>query len=168
MFPEWAEFEVKVTVDKDRERRRLQELEKESFKNGFGDLSFQETDDAFKALYPEAEEERKITLLFLWLFAYNDTFGGRQPGPAPECPAEVVERHLFVIDEICQRSTDRLVLAELHREAGRFEECLKVVGEPIEDNPFLELSVRQQIIVNAKQGETDVFELKLFCVKGVL
>ena len=159
LFPEMTGFDVKLTVDKDRERKRMEEIEREAFENGFGELSFEEMDEAFKALYPTAVEDRKRTLLLMWLISYNDVFGGRQQKPGPECPEDVVERHLYVIDELCQRLTDRLVLAELHREAGRFEECLKIIGDPIEDNPFLEHAVRQQIIAKAKQGETVVFEL---------
>lgn len=97
----------------------------------------------------------------MWLFAFNDTYGGRQDGPAPECPQSVLERRKFVVDELCQRFAGaNLVVAELHREMGDFDECIRIAGEPTKEaDACLARIVSNQIIAHAEAKETDVFKL---------
>ena len=157
----WPGDAGNATICEKKDRRRQWERWKEANANGFGDLSFEEMDAAFSLLYPEFESKRQQTLLFMWLFSYNDTYGGRQEGPAPECPQGILERHRFVADELLRRFEGAsLLLAELHREMGEFEECIRIAGESsLEAAPGLAKIVSQQIIEHAKAGETDVFPL---------
>ena len=96
-------------------------------------------------------------LLFMWLYSFNDTFGGRQMGNTPDCPPAVLERRKFVVEELCQRiEGSNLLLAELHREMGDFEACIRIA-----DTLKLEKTIKpsEQIIAHAKAGDTNVFRL---------
>lgn len=163
--PIWASSRIETEPDeKEKERMRsVKKCQDEAWKNGFGDLSFEETDEAFSALYQQAEEERQTTLLFLWLFSYNDRFGGRKQGHPEDCPDETQQRFNFVAEELCERFKDnRILAAELHREMGDFEGCVDIAGEFLwvvnPDNPHLG-DVARQIIEHAKAGDREVFVL---------
>ena len=130
--------------------------------NGYGELSFEETDEAFTVLYPSSDDDRKSSLLFLWLFAYNDKYGGRQGKPAA-CPESIKNRHRMVADELCAMYPEnKLLVCELLRETGRFEECI-TAARPLlwminSEMPY-QSSLARQIINHAKAGDTSVFEL---------
>ena len=133
-----------------------------SWGNGYGELSFEETDEAFTVLYPSSDDERKSSLLFLWLFAYNDKYGGRQENPAA-CPESIKVRHRMVADALCAMYPENtLLVCELLRETGRFEESIKAARPLLlminPEMPYLS-SLAKQIIDHAKVGDTSVFEL---------
>ena len=158
---DWPGDAGNATVSETKDRKRYWERWKEANANGFGDLSFEEMDAAFGALYPSADKPGRQTLLFMWLFAYNGTYGGRQDGPAPECDPGILERRKFVVDELCRRFEGAsLLIAELRREIGDFEASIRIAGEPSpEVAPGLARIIGSQIIAHAKAGETDVFPL---------
>lgn len=87
--------------------------------------------------------------------------GGRQDGPAPECPQSILERRKFVVDELCRRfAGSSLLVAELHREMGDFDECIRIANEPTEEaDTRLAQIVSIQIIAHAKAKDTAVFKL---------
>ena len=158
---DWPGDAGNVTISEKKDRKRYWKRWEEANANGFGNLSFEEMDAAFGELYTSADVKRQQTLLFMWLFSFNDTYGGRQKEPAPECPPSVLERRKFVVDELCRRFEGAsLLVSELHREMGDFEESIRIAGEPSPDvAPGLAKIISEQIIAHAKAGETDVFEL---------
>lgn len=161
-WDDWPGDAGNATISEKKDKRRERERWKEASANGFGNLSFEEMDAAFDALYTSAESKRQQTLLFMWLFAFNDTYGGRQNGSAPEFPQGILERRRFVVDELCRRFEGAsLLLAELHREMGDFEESIRIAGEPTpEVAPGLAKIIGEQIIEYAKAGVTDVFPVQ--------
>ena len=158
---DWPGDAGNVTISEKKDRKRDWERWKEANANGFGELSFEEMDAAFSELYASADVKRQQTLLFMWLFSFNDTYGGRQKGPAPECPKSFLERRKFVVDELCRRFEGAsLLLSELHREMGDFEESIRIAGEPSpEVAPGLAKIISEQIIAHAKARETNVFKV---------
>lgn len=130
--------------------------------HGFGDLSFEETDEAFTALFASADEEKKSVLLFLWLFSYNDRYGGRNGVPVG-CPEEIKNRHREVADALCTLYPENtLLVAELLRETGRFRQCIdtaKPLLWSIDPDKVYLGTVAGQIISHAEAGDTSVFEL---------
>ena len=158
---EWPGDAGSATISEVKDRRRNWERWKDANANGFGVLSFEEMDAAFSELFSLADTNRQQTLLFMWLFAFNDTYGGRQDGPAPECPQSVLERRKFVVNELCRRCKGAsLLLAELHREMGEFDECIRIAGEPVQEmDASLARIVSCQIIAHAEAKETAVFKL---------
>jgi len=161
LFPEQTGHAEKTALSGESEQKRLYEIQKEAYTNGFGDLSFKEMDKAFQALYPQAEvKERRADLLFLWLFSYNDMFGGRQEGSAPACSPEICDRHRYVLEELCRMyESDRIFVAELHRELGDFDGCIRIAKKPMDGDPYHNQIIRSQIIDMAEMGKTDVFEV---------
>lgn len=101
--------------------------EEESFSFDFGNLSFEQTDKAFEELYDEKlEEEYKMQLLFLWLYRYNDKYGGREgENCSDRCPKPIAERHKAIVNTLLDHQADNVLLcAELHREMGEFDKCM--------------------------------------------
>ena len=162
---DWTGDAGNATISENKDKRRNWERWKDANANGFGALSFEEMDAAFGELYSLADTNRQQTLLFMWLFAFNDTYGGRQDGPAPECPQSVLERRKSVVEELCRRfEGSSLLLSELHREMGDFEESIRIAGQPSpEGPPALVKIVSEQIIAHAKAKDTAVFELMFPC-----
>ncbi len=158
---EWPGDAGSATISEVKDRRRQWERWKDANANGFGVLSFDEMDAAFSELFSLADTNRQQTLLFMWLFAFNDTYGGRQDGPASECPPSILERRKLVVDELCRRfEGSNLLVSELHREIGDFEECIRIAGKPSpEVAPGLAKIISEQIIAHAKAEDTNVFGL---------
>lgn len=53
-----------------------------------------------------------------------------------------------------------MLVSELHREIGDFEECIRIAGKPSpEVAPGLAKIISEQIIAHAKAEDTNVFEL---------
>lgn len=158
---EWPGDAGNATISEVKDPKRKWDRWNEASANGFGELSFPEMDAAFGELFSSADVKRQRTLLFMWLYSFNDTFGGRQDGPAQECPQGVMERRRFVVDEICQRFEGKsLLVAELHREMGEFDECIRIACEDANeaDNNWIRM-IRSQIVAHAEARETAVFPL---------
>ena len=158
---DWPGDAGNVTISEKKDKRREWDRWKEASANHFGELTFEEMDAAFGNLYASADVKRQQTLLFMWLFAFNDTYGGRLEEPAPKCPQGILERRKFVVGELCRRFEGAsLLLAELHREMGDFEACIRIAGEPTpEVAPVMAKIISEQIIAHAKERDTAVFEL---------
>ncbi len=159
--PEWPGDAGSATISEVKDRRRNWERWKEANANGFGELSFEEMDAAFSELFTSASVDCQRTLLFMWLFAFNDIYGGRQDGPAPEYLQSILERRKFVVDELCRRFAGAsLLVAELHREMGDFDECIRIADQPTDEaDARLAHIVSTQIIAHAKAKDTAVFKL---------
>jgi hypothetical protein len=128
-------------------------------RNGFGVLSFEETDEAFDTLFEDTlPEVKKHELLFLWLFCFNDTFNGRgKDGRAPT--AELLAKQKTVLRLLISMFPDNgLFVCELHRELGEFEECLKVARGLSGQDDFA-ASVLRQIVAHAEAHDRRVFAI---------
>lgn len=136
---------------------------KEAKKNGFGELTFKQVDAAYSALYrPELPAERKNELLFMWLFAYNDEFVGRSMFYIPEeCPTSIQARHEDVLERLMELNPENtLLVGELCRELGRFDECERRLA-PLAEGEGDEAAVARQILEQARAGNDKVFEIVL-------
>ena len=133
----------------------------ESFSFDFGNLSFEQTNDAFDELYNEKlEEGYKMQLLFLWLYKYNDKYGGREGENCPErCPESMTERRAAIVDTLldCQ-ANNVLLCAELYREIGEFDKCIEL-ATPLADGEDFSAEVARKFIEHAKKHDTLVFQL---------
>lgn len=150
----------RATVDHDvpanKEERALW---LEADRNWFGDLSFEETDEAFDALYGDTlPEVKKCELLSLWLFSFNDAFNGRgKDGRTPT--EELFAKQKRVLGELISKFPDNGVfICELHRELGEFDECLKVAGGLSGLDDFA-ASVLRQIVAHAEANDRRVFAI---------
>lgn len=147
---------MKHDVPANKEERPIWE---EADRNWFGELSFEETDGAFDALYGDTlPEVKKCELLSLWLYSFNDTFNGR--GKDSRTPTEaLLAKQDKVLKKLISMFPDNgLFVCELHRELGEFEECLKVASELPEMEGFA-ATVLQQIVAHAKAQDRTVFAI---------
>ena len=142
-------------------RSKWKPIEEDVHRNHFGELTFEQTDAAFDELYTDnLSDERKNQLLFLWLFKYNDVFGGRQEdGNATVCPASISAKRMSIMRKLidCNGGND-LFVAELYRELGQFDKCIEIVA-PIaagDDNGAI---VAKQFMKQAEIGNSRVFPL---------
>ena len=133
----------------------------ESFSFDFGNLSFEQTNDAFDELYNEKlEEGYKMQLLFMWLYKYNDKYGGREGESCTEsCPESIAARRASIVDDLLDRQANNVLLcAELHREIGEFDKCIEL-ATPLADGEDFSAEVARQFIEHAKKHDTRVFQL---------
>lgn len=142
-------------------RAKWKPIEEDVHRNHFGELTFEQTDQAFDELFmDDLSDERKNQLLFLWLFKYNDVFGGRQEGGnATVCTASISAKRMSVLRMLidCNDGND-LFVAELYRELGQFDKCIEIVA-PIaagDDNGAI---VAKQFMKQAEIGNSRVFPL---------
>ena len=148
----------------DRKRAIRDEVDE----NGFGELSFQEADEAFRTLYSKRlRRKRRRLLLFTWLFKFNDEFGGRETfkDPSPEILAqrEIVVKHII---RMCP--FNRLLIAELHREMGHFKKCIAILRcFPLWPGLTKAFTARQ-IRAYAEADRSDVFRVKLWWESSLL
>ena len=111
--------------------KKRDQIRRESLSNGFGNLSYEEMNEAYEMLYSDSlPEKQKRTLYEKWIHAFNDKYNGRYGlVDWSEIPVEIIERQKTILAEVARRVVDREVLAELLREEGRFEECIEMIGE---------------------------------------
>lgn len=134
---------------------------KGSFLFDFGELSFEQINEAYDELYSETLGDKyKNEVLFLWLFKYNDRFGGRQQNENLEtCPASLADRRSVIIGHIFDLYTENtLLVAELHRELGNFDKCIELAS-PLTAGESFSAKVAKRIIDHAKEQDTLVFRL---------
>lgn len=66
---EWSGDAGNATISEKKDRKRYWERWEKANANGFGDLTFGETDAAFDGLYASADKTRQQMLLFMWLYS---------------------------------------------------------------------------------------------------
>ena len=133
----------------------------DSFLLDFGELTFEQINEAYDELYCETLEDKyKIEVLFLWLFKYNDRFGGRQQNENSEnCSASIADRRAVVIGHILDlQAENSLLAAELHRELGNFDRCIELAS-PLAVGEDFSAEVAKKFIDHAKEQDTLVFRL---------
>lgn len=131
--------------------------------NGFGALSFEEMDSAYASLYSDdLPIDKKKTLLFMWLFAFNDKYNGRndESNGAIELPLWLTDIQQTVILRIVnQLDISNLVYSELVREAGMFEECIAIIGD-LASYDGHDSSLARQILEHAQRHDRRVFKIE--------
>lgn len=103
----------------------------ESFERG--QLSYPELREAWAQLRKAAKGSARSDLLLEYVWAYNDTYqrvdpenpDEKKPKPTEEEKEEF--KHVIMDLTICFPVDNDLIHAEFFREAGMFEECIKVV-----------------------------------------
>ena len=134
---------------------------RESFSFDFGNLSFEQTNDAFDELYNEKlEEGYKMQLLFVWLYKYNDKYGGREGGNDSDgCPEPIAERRTAIVNTLLDCQADNvLICAELYREIGEVDKCIELAA-PLADGDDFRAEVARKFIEHAKEQDARVFQL---------
>ena len=138
--------------------------------NDWGNLSFEETDNAYEMLYAEdLTDDRKQTLLLYWLYAYNDVYNGRKGKPAFSflrrkrkqigAPEGTFERRARIISELIKTNSDNdLFVSELYRELGKFDESIAIANRVLSGNEELS-NIASQIIEHAEKRDTGVFPI---------
>ena len=117
----------------------------------WGNLSYHSLREAFKQLSPTGRNERQIRLMLL--HAHNDLYGGCE-GAKPRAEASIEEQQFFeenvrtlISMANIKDPYDRLLIAELYRELGEFEEAVRLLREPFDYNLYLGLdTMRKQML----------------------
>lgn len=142
-------------------RTKWKPIEEDVHRNHFGELTFEQTDQAFDELFmDDLSDERKNLLLFLWLFKYNDVFGGRQDGEdATVCTASISAKHTIILHKLIERNEgNTLFIAEMYRELGDFDKCIELASSQTasDDNSAV---VAMQFMNQAEERNQKVFPL---------
>ncbi len=118
--------------------------------------------DELKAAREQFEKEgtaidRRFRIL--QVYGYNDKFFRNRCGEKLTPSAEDVAYFRMVVDEILQQPAgcDPILVAELNRETGRFEECIAQLDR-YKDGPHADIA--QLIRAAALRGEHRVFDLE--------
>ena len=129
-------------------------------RNGFRALTFEQPNEAYEALYSDGlPDDKKLTLFLLWLFKFNDEFGGRGDKDVSACTQEMLARRTTVIQHLIELNQIPVFIAELYREIGEFDKCSEIL-EPIARGDSDDSFVARQILNQAKMKRTKVFRLE--------
>ena len=128
----------------------------------WGRLTYQSLRDAFEQLSPKGKDEKQIRMMLL--HAHNDLYGGCEEAK-PRAEASIEEQQFFeenvqalILMANINDPYDRLLMAELYREMGQFEEAIRILREPFDYNLYLNLdAIRKQILKQAEKHSTNVF-----------
>ena len=123
-----------------------------------GELSYQEVTEALQQLSQEQlSNDEEITLRLLFVHNYNSTYQllseNDQPTPTQEEQTlfrQQIERLLLIFE---LRDIEK---AELHREIGLFDECLRLLDSAEIEDPFRD-DVARRILGLAMEKSTKVF-----------
>lgn len=128
----------------------------------WGNLSYRSLQEAFEQLSPTGKDERQMRLMLL--HAHNDLYGGCEEAK-PRAEASIEEQQFFeenvqalILMANINDPYDRLLMAELYREMGQFEEAIRILREPFDYNLYLNLdATRKQILEQAEKHDSNVF-----------
>lgn len=128
----------------------------------WGRLTYQSLRDAFEQLSPKGKDEKQIRMMLL--HAHNDLYGGCEEAK-PRAEASIEEQQFFeenvqalIVMANINDPYDRLLIAELYREMGQFEDAIRILREPFDYNLYLNLdAIRKQILEQAEKHNTNVY-----------
>ena len=136
-------------------------IREETYTNRFGELSFEQVDAAYDELSSESlTDERLNQLLFLWLFIFNDVYGGRgRVESVPVLSPALVQKHAEVLQKLINLNEgNSLFVAEMYRELGNYQKCIELTTALIQANND-GAAVAKQFQQHAKMGDCKVFPL---------
>jgi len=125
--------------------------------NRTGQLDFEEAREALEQLYESSNEDRRYILRLYVLYSFNDKYGrdGLQFHYESDDYLYFVENCREMIK---MKQTNSTLRAELYREIGEFDQCVKYL-DSIEPATGYENEVREQIRLRALNGDRMVFQL---------
>lgn len=127
-----------------------------SFETGW--LSFEQAMEASQDIdQPSDNELRVLAIVTVW--AYNDIVrNGKDPSELQRTMfVDYVSKVLSNHEDLFEN--DRILLGELHREIGNYDECVSILGSFVPNNDF-EKSIVSSIIEKANGRDDKVFEIK--------
>lgn len=136
-------------------------VREETLTNHFGELSFEQIDAAYDELSSDSlTDERLNQLLFLWLFIFNDVYGGRsRVESVPVLSPALVQKHKEVLHKLINLNEgNSLFVAEMYRELGNYQKCIELTTALIEANEDGAV-VAKQFLQRAKMEDAKVFPL---------
>lgn len=136
-------------------------VQEETLTNRFGELSFEQIDAAYDELSSDSlTDERLNQLLFLWLFIFNDVYGGRnRVESVPILSPALVKKHVEVLHKLINLNEgNALFVAEMYRELGNYQKCIELTTALIEANEDGAV-VAKQFLQHAKMEDAKVFPL---------
>ena len=122
-----------------------------------GELNFEEARDALEQLYESSDEKRRFILRLYVLYAFNDKYGREGLMYPLDC-----EDYFYFVENckemIKMQQTNPTLRAELYREIGEFDQCVKYLDslEPVKE---YENEVRTKIRERALAEDRIVFTL---------
>lgn len=126
-----------------------------------GRLSFPEMKEAMNQLLTDSLSKNEvITLRREFLHRFNDCYRGENPNePKPE-DLKLNQSNILALIPLIDKSDaeSALFLAELHREAGNFNECISILESFNSQYAFLN-TVADQIRTHAKNSDPSIFLL---------
>lgn len=126
-----------------------------SFETGW--LSFDEAIEANKDIESPSNEELS-TLAIITIWAFNDIVRHGKT-PTDEQRTTFVEYVSKVLENHEMFANNKILLGELYREIGKFDECITVLSNFKSDNEYVE-SIVGSIIEHAKAQESKVFKIQ--------
>ena len=136
-------------------------VQEETFANRFGELSFEQIDAAYDELSSDSlADERLNQLLFLWLFIFNDVYGGRsRKESVPALSSALAQKHVVVLHKLINLNEgNALFVAEMYRELGNYQKCIELTTALIEANED-GVAVAKQFLQHAMMEDDKVFPL---------
>lgn len=126
-----------------------------SFETGW--LSFDEAMEANKNIdSPSSDELSTLAIITVW--AYNDIVRhGEEPTEGQNTAFISYVSELLANHDMF--SYNKILLGELNREIGNFEECISILSDYEPDNDYVE-SIVKSIIKKAKAQDNKVFKIQ--------
>lgn len=126
-----------------------------------GDLSYEEMKEAYNSLKSEdLSQTERLELLFSMIHSYNDAFRyGRDETRTEEDASLHRECLLRAIEMLKSQNQSAIpLIAEFHREAGQFDQCLAALKNYEPENEF-DHRICAAIRQNAQDGSSQVIEI---------
>ena len=132
----------------------------EARENEYGELSFEEANDAYDEMYNDTlPNDRRMCILFTWLFAYNDKYAKKESQQQEKPDATIKERHEKIIRMIIDEQDDNILfIAELHRELGEFDKSIEMLN-PLPPGSDFQIESAKKILEHARNHDSSVFIL---------
>ena len=122
-----------------------------------GELNFDEAREALEQLYESSNEKRRYVLRRYVLYSFNDKYG--REGQHFHYDSD---DYLYFVENcremIKMKQTNSTLRAELYREIGEFDQCIKYL-DSIEPATGYENEVRELIKQRALNGDRMFFQL---------
>lgn len=154
------ESQAEKTPEELARKQREEKIRQEGYDNRFGELNYMEFIEAEPYIVTEnATQERIIDYKLLYIYAYNDAKYGRFISEREDIPVFYQQKFKeFAMDVIESYGEDEILSAELWRELGRFEQCIRNCEHLLEIG--VDEGVVKQIMEKAKNQDADAFILR--------